>query len=253
MRRRGRPRSTGVKAPPSKAAPAHERLAAGERFAAFVVFASCSAFLQSLARGPAKSWHRSAPTRVIESPQVMSWRKSARASPGSATAATHRAPRVESGETSTSDEPYVDAERDGEGIAAAEAGHEAGYRGKKRRQDDARGAAVRGDRARHESHRAVDRVGGGDPGEKSAEELDPSVLLGEGHERAHAADHQDRRPGGPPQRRRLVGSAQGEEQDDRGHGREAHGEPKNDGTQRPRARSPRTSGAASARAAPGPR
>src|SRR6476620_11709877 len=48
-----------------------------------------------------------APTMLIDSPQMSSCRNSTRASATSATAATHRAPNVDSGDTSTSDPPTL--------------------------------------------------------------------------------------------------------------------------------------------------
>src|SRR6187401_3867890 len=54
-----------------------------------------------------KSWHRTAATRHIDRPQIKSWRNSTRAAVWSATAATQSAPSVDSGETSTIDEPTL--------------------------------------------------------------------------------------------------------------------------------------------------
>src|SRR3954447_1856766 len=48
-----------------------------------------------------------APTTLIDSPHSSSWRNSVRASAGSVTVATHRAPSVDSGDTSTSAEPTL--------------------------------------------------------------------------------------------------------------------------------------------------
>src|SRR5688572_21529100 len=66
-----------------------------------------SAAVQALASIPAKSWHNTAPTTLMESPQISSCRNNVRASAGSDTAATHSAPNVDNGDTSTMAAPTL--------------------------------------------------------------------------------------------------------------------------------------------------
>src|SRR5688500_10519896 len=56
---------------------------------------------------PAKRWQSSAPATVIERPQISIFRKRSRAAAASLTAATHKAPTVDSGETSTRADPTL--------------------------------------------------------------------------------------------------------------------------------------------------
>src|SRR5262245_51246362 len=62
---------------------------------------------QARAISPAKSWQKIAPTTAIVNPQIKSRRNKTFDSAGSLTAATHSAPSVESGDTSTSADPTL--------------------------------------------------------------------------------------------------------------------------------------------------
>src|SRR5688572_28765690 len=62
---------------------------------------------QSRANTPARNPQSTAPTTVIDSPQISSFRNRSRAATGATTAATHNAPSVDRGDTSTSADPML--------------------------------------------------------------------------------------------------------------------------------------------------
>ena len=137
-------------------------------------------------------------------PRMSNCRNSTRASAMSATAATHRAPNVDSGDTSTSDPPTLmlsaTASRSPPPTFATSPN-----RGQERRQHHARGAAPARDQPGHERHHSIHTPRRREAREQRREQIHPASLLEYRDENSDAAYHHDDAPRHALQRRRLVG------------------------------------------------